>query len=100
MGAEASAFTSARAIGNLSVEARPPHTRAWNIVWGRAKFLRKAIRAAFSLDRYKCPLCQYEGMFIHAGMPPVMNSGCPSCGSGPRQRLLSLVQNKYTLLGR
>jgi SAM-dependent methyltransferase len=71
---------------------------AWNIVKGRAKFLRKSIKATFSADRSECPLCGHRGLFIHSGTPPVMDSGCPSCGSAPRQRLLALFQDRNQLI--
>jgi SAM-dependent methyltransferase len=72
----------------------------WNLVKGRAKFLRKSVKATFSADRYECSLCGYRGAFVHAGTPAVMDAGCPSCLSGSRQRLLAIAQDRNQLISR
>lgn len=71
----------------------------WALLKGRSKFLRKAVKAAFvERLRCECSLCGYEGSFFPSGTPSVPNAGCPGCGSGPRHRLLALVQDRHRLL--
>ncbi|MEQ1712866.1 MAG: methyltransferase domain-containing protein [Hyphomicrobium sp.] len=63
----------------------------WALVRGRAKYLRKAIKATLVPSHRECCLCGYKGSFIHSGTPSVMDAGCPQCQSRPRHRLLKLA---------
>lgn len=69
---------------------------ALELIKGRAKFLRKAIKSTFDTASYSCPICSHDGRFFLAGTgAPSLT--CPSCRSRPRQRLLSLAACKMNL---
>lgn len=51
------------------------------------KSFRKAVTNGFPR---LCPLCGYEGQFAPAGIPPRMDSQCPSCDSRERHRLFKI----------
>jgi hypothetical protein len=51
------------------------------------KEFRKVVQKGFARQ---CPLCGHEGQFAPAGMPPRLDSQCPSCDSRERHRLFKL----------
>lgn len=51
------------------------------------KEFRKAVSKGFPRE---CPLCGHHGQFAPAGMPPRLDSQCPSCDSRERHRLFKL----------
>lgn len=73
-------------------------TTSWHLFKGRAKYLRKAIKATLGETAGECPICGYRGRFINAGTPAVIDAKCPSCNATPRHRLLKLVLDKEVLI--
>lgn len=75
-----------------------PSSAKWRLIKGQLIYLRKALKAATGGDPGECPLCGYTGRFINSGNPPLPGMKCPSCTSGPRHRLLKLVQDRARII--
>lgn len=73
-------------------------TTYWKLLKGRAKYLRKAVKATIGETRGRCPICGYEGRFVNAGTPAVIDAKCPACDATPRHRLLKLVLDREVLI--
>jgi SAM-dependent methyltransferase len=71
---------------------------SWRVVKGRARYLRKAVKGTLGECPRECPLCSWTGLFLNFGTPPRFDVVCPRCGSHPRHRLLSLVQQHEILI--
>lgn len=70
----------------------------WALVRGRARFLRKSLKAALGGAVHDCPICGYHGLFFPSGTPSIPDAGCPGCDSRPRHRLMALAVEKRGLL--
>ena len=70
----------------------------WNLWKGRAKYLRKALKATIGEAPGDCPVCGYSGRFVNAGTPAVMDAKCPACNATPRHRLLTLLLDRDGLI--
>jgi len=58
-------------------------------------------RVAFGVYPRECPLCGFAGYFHACGMPPRIDSRCPSCNSLERHRLLAcFLDQREMITGR
>ena len=71
---------------------------SWRLAKGRARYLRRAIKGTFGHYPRECPMCGWQGLFLNFGTPPRFDVVYPCCGSHPRHRLLSLVQQREILV--